>query len=339
MPEKRRGAPRRGHAPHPGPIRGARTGANRSSEPDGALVGRRKLSGNCPVDPRHVGKLVVEEKPAGSPGPPWWINCFACPTGKPYTDALKKVVGVPASLIFEEPEVHLAPWLTGQGEARDNYGPPPSEGSVAGWCSNLQTSGDALRYLVEERGLLLETIDQHELGYDGHAITIPIRNAAGELHSVKRRAIRPGAIEPKRGLSRPAALYPAQVLATRPRAVVLCEGEFDALLLNQGQPLERDPGIPAVTSTAGTGGWTKYPEWHERFVGRTVAVIYDCGALSYVKAVTRAEALIAAGAKDAWPVDLGLAQGEDVSDWFVKHGRAVKDLRKLIRAERRRWSR
>jgi hypothetical protein len=45
-----------------------------------------------------------------------------------------------------------------------------------------------------------------------------------------------------------------------------------------------------------------------------------------------------AGAKDAWPVDLGLADGEDITDWFVTYGRSVTELRDLI-SDARRFSR
>jgi hypothetical protein len=192
-------------------------------------------------------------------------------------------------------------------------------------------SAGALRYLQERRGLLLGTIVEYELGYnrDRHAITIPIHNGAGELHSIKERSLKRGTTAAKRGLSRPAALYPIQTLAANPTAIVLCEGELDALLLKQH-------GFAAVTSTAGTNGWDKYPAWHEHFVGRSVAVVYDCGAQSYAKATVRAQALREAGAFDAWPVDLGLAKGEDVTDWFVTYGRDAEALRDLLNEERRR---
>jgi hypothetical protein len=284
------------------------------------------------VNPKHVGKLDVTEKPPGS-SPPWWVQCWACPGGRWYSDALKEIVGVPASLIFQDPEQHLAPWLTGRSRTNGSYGPPPSEGNVQGWRSALMEAGNASarRYLQETRGLLLGTIVELELGYDRdrHAITIPIRDEAGELVNVKRRVIRRGATKAKRGLSRPAALYPIQTFAEDPTAIVLCEGELDALLLKQS-------GLPAVTSTSGTNGWDKYPAWHEHFVGRSVAVVYDCGAESYAKATVRAQALQEAGALDAWPVDLGLAQGEDVTNWFVKYGRDAHALRELLNKERRR---
>lgn len=116
-----------------------------------------------------------------------------------------------------------------------------------------------------------------------------------------------------------------------PPAVVISEGETDTLLLNQA-------GIPAVTSTAGTS-WKA--EWDRFVAGRRVAVLYDAGALSYERAERRALALVATGAKEAWPVDLtlaGFAKGEDVGDWFATYGWDAIALRAFINKSRK-WYR
>jgi hypothetical protein len=212
---------------------------------------------------------------------------------------------------------------------------PPSAAAVAGWHSRLMSTPEALRYLTEERGLTLETVETYELGYSGdrRAIVIPIRDAAGQLHSAKFRSLDPDAPngKKKRGLARPAALYPVRVLTGQawPDFVVLCEGEFDALLSNQN-------GIPAVTSTSGTGGWQTHPEWAQLFAGWEVAVIYDAG--SEPQAAMRAAALCQAGA-EAWAVALHLGEGEDISDWFVMHQRTAAELRQLIHRSQSRLTR
>jgi hypothetical protein len=126
-------------------------------------------------------------------------------------------------------------------------------------------------------------------------------------------------------------LYPLSVLGADPATLVLCEGELDALLLNQH-------GIRAVTSTAGT---TWKPDWDRHVVRRRVAVLYDAGARSYERAERRALALVAAGAREAWPVDLtlaGFAKGEDVGDWFVKYRWDAAALWAFLNATRR-WYR
>jgi DNA primase len=190
----------------------------------------------------------------------------------------------------------------------------------------------ALAYLSVARGLTDETTRHYELGYDStaNAITLPVRDDNNALLGIKRRFVAADA-NPKavnsRGL---AALYPLAVFDDDLATVVLCEGEFDALLLNQH-------GIPAVTTTTGTGGWDKHPKWAQWFVGRHVAVIYDAG--SYELAAVRAAQLRREGAKRAWPVDLllaGLKPKEDPTDWFVAYARSADDLRDFINSERRR---
>lgn len=114
----------------------------------------------------------------------------------------------------------------------------------------------------------------------------------------------------------PAELYPE---VPPGRTLIVCEGEFDALLLRQ-------KGLPAVTSTASTS-WK--PEWDVHTRDRRVAVLYDSGSLDLAE--RRAAELVAAGAAHAWAVDLGLGHGEDVTDWFITYGRSRAELCELVR--------
>lgn len=209
-----------------------------------------------------------------------------------------------------------------------------SEGTVGGCVSALwsQKHEHALAYLCDRRGLTVDTILDYELGYDvtGDAITLPVRDADNTLLGIKRRLLDPPSPRDKaRNSPKLAALYPLAVFEEDPPAVVLCEGEFDALLLNQH-------GVPAVTPTTGTQGWDKHPEWAQWFVGRHVAVIYDAG--SDELAAERATRLRRDGARRAWPVDLmlaGLKPDEDVTDWFVTYRRTADGLRDVVQSERR----
>jgi hypothetical protein len=120
--------------------------------------------------------------------------------------------------------------------------PLPSPGNLAGWQARLLSDDRAWGWL-HERALEGETIEQYELGFDGRAFTIPIRDERGELVNLRRRYLSPAAGAPKMtGLrGRGSHLYPLSALAApQTDTLVLCEGELDALLLNQ---LE----IPAVT--------------------------------------------------------------------------------------------
>jgi hypothetical protein len=129
-----------------------------------------------------------------------------------------------------------------------------------------------------------------------------------------------------RALSGPSWLYPLWALAVDPRLIIVCEGEFDALLLNQH-------GLAALTSTAGTN-WR--PEWNHWLQGRRVAVLYDAGSIELAR--RRAAEFRSGGAREAWAVEWPryFAEGEDVGDWFVKYGGSAEELWELIRDERRR---
>jgi hypothetical protein len=228
------------------------------------------------------------------------------------------------------PPDELGPFNWWESRRNEYEQPPPSQASVDGRAARLWSTPDALAYFRDERGLWNETIRSYELGIDETFYAIPIRGESGALENQKLRSRNPEARRKAHGLARPSCLYPIHAITVGPRALVVCEGEFDALLLNQH-------GFPAVTSTAGTS-WN--PEWNRWVEGRYVATLYDAG--SYALAAKRASEFRSAGAKDAWPVDLsraGFATGEDVTDWFVKYGRSADDLRQFIIDARRRYRR
>jgi hypothetical protein len=307
------------------------SGASYSSESCAPLVPRRETVRYwCPAC--GVRALDFTQRPHRDGGWTVLVHCFACHGG---LDAISAAIDVPRSRLLKWPPPGELGSAVGTTSRRDKANePPPTEGAVAGWRSALFASSDALRYLIEKRGLTLETIERYELGYHraGNAVTFPVRDERGGLVNVKRRFLNRSAQPKSMGLARPAALYPVQVLAGDPRALVVCEGEVDALLLNQY-------GIPAVTSTAGTH-WNR--AWDTHIACRHVAVLYDAGAVSYEKAEARALAFRSAGAVNAWPVDLMLAgfdKSEDVGDWFVTYGRSADELRRYIWASRRRYRR
>lgn len=262
----------------------------------------------------------------------WSVGSFSnrCPGGRACLLALAETLPKKPEpwRLLHDPRPYVA---VGPIRAERSFDSPPSRASIDGWHAALLTSDAPLDYLLDQRGLTIETIKRFELGWDKEtdAITIPISDERHELHNVKRRYLAP-ARDPKiTGLRRPAELYPIRVLEANPLTLVVAEGEFDCLLLNQH-------GIAAITSTAGTT-WKR--EWDRHVFGRRVAVLYDAGDDSFEKAERRAGELLAAGARDAWPVDLsraGFAPNEDVTDWFCKYGRSSVSLRRLISASRHR---
>jgi hypothetical protein len=284
-------------------------------------------------DRRDGGTWFIGCKSAGCDGSRTYVPDLAVALGLDRWASGDRIVGVLRSLR--------------PGGVRRPGGRPsalPSSPDLAEWAARLIYRHAARRYLVEERGLTTETYRAAGIGYAPYgtglhpwpqvpAFVIPVFRD-GALVNVRRRFWpdaptsakgKPVKIAGLRG--RPTELYPDVPAGTGP--LLLCEGEFDALIARQH-------GLPAFTSTGGTG-WK--PEWDAVVVGRRVAVVYDAGEAPYAIARKRAAALREAGAASAWAVDLaalGLDDGEDLTDWFVTHGRTAGELRRELNRSRRR---
>jgi hypothetical protein len=177
------------------------------------------------------------------------------------------------------------------------------------------------------RGLNTKTIARYRIGSDGRTLVIPVFDPTDPTRPVNRYRRRTGSgggpkylgLRGRTIANGGITIYPR--VPTR-RDVVVCSGLLDALLARQ-------KGFDAVTGTGGCGTWPD--AWCRWFVGRRVAVVFDTG--ESIAAGRVAVRLNAAGAR-AWPVDLGLAPKEDLTDWFVRHGRTAAELRALIDAAR-----
>jgi DNA primase len=175
---------------------------------------------------------------------------------------------------------------------------------------------------MRRRGLSKPTLTQHQIGYEAKTkrFTIPVRDEAGRLVNVRR--YKPVAEASQKMWNLPGHGSPPHIFPTMPtgRWVMLCEGELDALLAIQY-------GLPAVTHTGGVTYWND--AWTTLFKDRKVTITFDCDERGRTESVRRAEALSGV-AKAVRVVDLGLGPKEDITDWFVTHGRTAEDLRDLI---------
>lgn len=197
----------------------------------------------------------------------------------------------------------------------------------------------AMRWLTEKRGLTEATIKKHRLGYASHnghdAILIPVIRG-NEVIGLRRRYFadspttssgQPLKIVGARGHA--AALYPN--VPANEEWVLLCEGEFDALVARQND-------LPALTTTCGAS----LPDKLARsLAGRRVLIAYDAGATSQARATQR-RLLRDHDVQQAVPIDLGrlgLAHGEDLTDFFVTQGRSRKEFASFVRDEMRRLRR
>lgn len=126
-------------------------------------------------------------------------------------------------------------------------------------------------WLKNERLLLDEDIDDFELGYGefyGKSwITIPVRDASGIVQFMKLRQdpFVPSGGPKYMSTGGDASIFNAEALKDKPDQLVICEGEFDCLVL-------RAFGIPAITSTAGARTFKE--EWVEKLT--SVRHLYIC---------------------------------------------------------------
>lgn len=340
MATKRRGSSLPGRAPSLDPARHRRTSPaqataederKRSATSTPPVVGAETLRFASPCCGANA--LDITRKPNKYDGRTLgtFLHCKACEGG---LNEVHAATGIPKTRLLEwPPPDELGPRRRGSRSGADAAPTPlPSIGSLSGWADRLGhlESYEAFRFLTERRGLSKEVIRAAGLGYDGAAITIPVRDKDDQLVNLRRRFL-DSAADPKilpYGRGHGTQLYSVWPRIGSGRAVVLCEGELDCLAL-----LSRC--IPAITTTAGVGHWK--PEWSAEFRGRQVAVVFDADAVHVAR--LRVSQLLAAAAREAWVVDLsraGLRGKQDVTDLVVGQAWDGPRLREFINRERRR---
>lgn len=182
---------------------------------------------------------------------------------------------------------------------------------------------DRIRKYLNSRGIPDMQIDMHLLGWTGRRIAIPIYNSNNELvffrfakdpeskgSGPKMMSMRGSYVE----------LYGWEEIGRRPRYVIICEGEFDRLVLEAN-------GFIAVTSTGGAATFTE--EWAVEFAG--ISEVYICydqdsagrrGALKVGLMIPHAKLV-------TLPAEVG--DGGDVTDYFVRLGKTREDLITLLK--------
>lgn len=181
-------------------------------------------------------------------------------------------------------------------------------------------------YLRTVRGLTDAVIDKYELGWNGSRIVIPIRDREGRASFLRLGKAPDDLTAGAKMLSSfgsRAELYGwDRVHAGRDR-IIVCEGEFDRLLLESR-------GYAAVTSTAGALTFKKL--WAEAL--STAPSLYVC--------FDRDAAGDAGARRVAWflpkarivmlPPEVGHAG--DVSDYFLGLGKTIEEFDALLNAAR-----
>lgn len=181
-----------------------------------------------------------------------------------------------------------------------------------------------VRAYLNGRGIPGDVIDRALLGWNGSRITIPIPSRAGEVAFFKL-AKDPEDQSPSPKMLAPRGmgyeLYGWDRLLARPERIIVCEGEFDRLVLEAR-------GFPAVSSTGGAGTFRQ--EWARDFEGiPEIYICFDCDEAGQ-RGALRVGRLIPHAKVAMLPEEVG--ESGDVTDFFVRCGRSQADFEWLLAA-------
>jgi len=192
-----------------------------------------------------------------------------------------------------------------------------------------QLPGKVRKFLENKRGWSREIIKEYRIGYNERLkrITIPIFDDQGQLRNVRQyrpKEARNKVVSFGRGYGQ-VRLFPLSVLqdVKEGAEILLCEGEADTLVgLSQG--------LSCVTCTGGAGVWKT--EWNKHFKGLHVVIAFDNDAPGRRGAEKVGKALSGVAGSISviqWP-DF-MEEGQDVTDWFMTHGKTADGLLALPR--------
>jgi Toprim-like len=195
---------------------------------------------------------------------------------------------------------------------------------IARWQTALSRRPRLLARLANDRGWQVETMCSLELGIDRGRITIPIRNATGQLRGVHLyqpdHTARPkmlSALGSRLGL----VPHPATEVSER---ILLVEGPPDMIAARSGD-------LPAI-AVPGDHAWQ--PDWAELLAGRHVTIVMDADKQGRAAAERIAHDL--ADHAQARIVELAprRTDGYDLTDWLLDNPTPAGRLAELIATQR-----
>ena len=198
------------------------------------------------------------------------------------------------------------------------------------WHNDLLTfGGNTLDFLLNERGLDLETIKRFQIGWNGERYSIPIYDENYNLVNIRLYTRQPvdekqkviNYRDEKGNTFGKVRLYGIENITEPIKAVVFAEGELDRLICERH-------GIPAVTSTSGAGSWDR--GWTPLF--KNVKRVYACydndaaGTKASAKLLRRLTGICEVRILQ-WPE--GFPTKGDLTDYFTA-GHNKDDFNKLL---------
>lgn len=181
---------------------------------------------------------------------------------------------------------------------------------------------DEVRQSLKGRGIAATLIDRQLLGWDGKRVVIPIfgestREALGFRYATLPRD---SATNPEVTTDKDASpqLYGWETLARKPHRVIICEGEFDRLVLESR-------GFPAVASTGGAdvflAEWASYfDDIQDIFISFHRTMAMDAAAEKVQQILPKAHIVRLS--------DVG--NGGSISDYFVRLLRTEREFEILL---------
>ena len=187
-----------------------------------------------------------------------------------------------------------------------------SDHDIARWLTSLSRHLGLLARLAQDRGWRYQTMRALELGIDRGRITIPIRNAHGELRGVLR-------YQPETTSSPKMLAAPGTRLGLIPHPVAEPSNE---ILVVEGPPdmiAARSCGLAAI-AVPGDHAWQ--PAWAQLLAGRHIAIVMDADDQGRAAAERIARDLDKHA--DAQIIDLApdRTDGYDLTDWLIEHPNA-----------------
>ncbi len=181
-----------------------------------------------------------------------------------------------------------------------------------------------IRRYLNARGIPDPVIERAQLGWNGERITIPVYDREDRLvfyklgKSPEDRADSPKMLYDPPGVT--AELYGWDTLRILPPFVIVCEGEYDRLVLEAR-------GFPAVTGTSGAAVFKK--DWAEAIAKIPfIYICYDNDAAGRAGA-RRVTHLTPHARIVTLPPEVG--EGGDVTDFFVRLKRSREDFVTLLK--------
>ena len=180
---------------------------------------------------------------------------------------------------------------------------------IARWQTALSRRPSLLATLARERGWRYDTIRALELGLDRGRITIPIRDARGELQGLLRYQPKP--------LGRPKMLF-----ALGSRVGLIPHPTADAskrILLVEGAPdmiAARSRGLPAI-AVPGDHAWRA--TWGDLLAGRQVTIVMDADTQGRAAARRISVDLATYGHPRIVELASQRDDGYDLTDWLLDH--------------------